>query len=299
MDLDDLRAFVVLADLEHVTEAAAALHMPQSTLSRTLARLEAELGVPLFDRPGRRLRLNGYGRVLRDHARRALADLDTGTRRLASLRDPDAGSVRLGFVGSLGTWLVPRLLVHYRRRITGTTISLTAAASDVLAEMLLGDRLDLVLLGPRPADPELGWVRLHEELLCLSVPRGHPLARRTSVHLAEAAGEPFVAYQADTGMRQISDELCRAVGIDPAVTLESSDVATVDALVAAGMGVALRPTARGDAQPAGVVHVPLAEPLARREIGIAWMRDRTSSAAVTRFRELAIEAVDAPVPAGG
>jgi DNA-binding transcriptional LysR family regulator len=207
--------------------------------------------------------------------------------------------VRLGFVGSLGTWLVPRLLTHYRCRIAGTTISLTAAASDVLAERLLDDRLDLVLLGPRPVHPDLEWVPLHEEQLCLSVPPGHRLAGRASVHLAEAAGEPFVAYQADTGMRQISDELCRAVGIDPAVTLESSDVATVDALVAAGMGVALRPTARGDAQPAGVVHVPLAEPLARREIGMAWMRDRTSSAAVARFRELAIDAVVAVPGASG
>jgi len=293
MDLEDLRVFTVLAELEHVTGAAATLRMPQSTLSRTLARLEAELGTPLFDRPGRRVRLNAYGRAFREHAQRALAEVDAGTRRVTSLRDPDGGCVRLGFVGSLGTWLVPLLLTHYRRHVTRTTIQLTAASSDVLADLLLGGRLDLVLLGPRPVHPDLDWVPLAEEQLCLSVPAGHRLAGRSSVALAEAAGEPFLSYQADTGMRQISDELCRAAGIDPAVTLESSDVATVDALVAAGMGVALRPGDRGGSRPPGVVHVPLAEARARREVGLARARHRTGPAAVTRFRELAIAAAAA------
>jgi LysR family transcriptional activator of glutamate synthase operon len=299
MNLDDLRAFVVLADLEHMTDAAATLRMPQPTLSRAVARLEAEVGVPLFDRPGRRLRLNPSGRVLREHAARALGELDTGTRRLASMRDPARGSVRLGFVGSVGTWLVPRILTHYRASVPGTTVQLTSAATDDLVRLLRTDRLDLALLGPAPGADDLDWRPLTTQRLCLAVPAGHRLAGRDVVGLAEVADEQFLTYRADTGMRWLSDRLCRQAGIRPAVALEGNDVATVDALVAAGMGVALRPEESGTPALPGVVHLALSDPGASRVVGVALPRERSGSAAVTRLVDLALEALRPGPPATG
>ncbi len=98
MDLDELHWFVTLAETEHVTDAAAELGISQPTLSRALARLEARIGAPLFDRVNRRLRLNTYGTILLDHARRSIAEITSATERIAALRDPDTGTVRLAFL---------------------------------------------------------------------------------------------------------------------------------------------------------------------------------------------------------
>ena len=104
VQLEELRWFVVLAETEHVTEAAAELGVSQPTLSRALSRIEQTAGVPLFDRVGRRLHLNEYGRIMLEHARRSLADVQSALDRIAALRDPDTGRVRLAFLHSLANW---------------------------------------------------------------------------------------------------------------------------------------------------------------------------------------------------
>src|SRR5882724_13477890 len=95
--VDELQWYVVLAETEHMTEAAARLNVAQPTLSRALARLERRLGTPLFDRVNRRLRLNRYGEILLEHARRCLIEMNSATDRIAGLLDPDRGTVRLAF----------------------------------------------------------------------------------------------------------------------------------------------------------------------------------------------------------
>lgn len=114
MHLDELQWFVVLAETEHVTDAAAELGISQPTLSRALARLEEQVGVPLFDRVNRRLRLNAYGHILLEHARRSINEIRTATERIAELRDPDTGTVRLAFLHSQAGWYVPDLLRRFR-----------------------------------------------------------------------------------------------------------------------------------------------------------------------------------------
>jgi DNA-binding transcriptional ArsR family regulator len=114
VNLDELRWFLDLADTEHVTDAAAALGISQPTLSRALARLEDQVGAELFDRVNRRLVLNAYGRIMADHARRATAELDAAVERIAALRDPDTGTVRLAFLHSVSSWYVPELLRRFR-----------------------------------------------------------------------------------------------------------------------------------------------------------------------------------------
>ena len=96
MHLDELSWFVVLAETEHVTDAAAELGISQPTLSRALARLEDEVGVPLFDRVNRRLQLNAYGEILLEHARRTITEMRSATERIAAMRDPDTGLYRPG-----------------------------------------------------------------------------------------------------------------------------------------------------------------------------------------------------------
>src|ERR1700744_6533312 len=109
-----LRQFAVVAREEHLTRAAELLGVPQPTLSRSIARLEAELGVPLFTRPGRSIRLTRHGRLLLKEAEQALAGLADPLQHLSREADPLGGRVALGFLHTLGADAVPRLLRDFR-----------------------------------------------------------------------------------------------------------------------------------------------------------------------------------------
>lgn len=282
MHLEELQWFVVLAETEHVTEAAAELGVSQPTLSRALSRLEQNAGVPLFDRVGRRLHLNEYGRIMLEHARRGLAEVQAALDRIAALRDPDTGRVRLAFLHSLANWYVPEQLRRFREAAPKIQFDLFQGAAHEIARSILDGGSDIAITSPRPDPADFSWHRLYVERLCLAVPVGHRLAGRSRVSLSVAADEPFVALEKPFGLRQLTDELWVEAGIDPQIVFEASEIPTMEGLVAAGFGVAVVPVPR-DGTEARVVHVPLSNSRAKREVGLAWARSRPLAPPTQRF----------------
>ncbi|MBA6436934.1 LysR family transcriptional regulator [Streptomyces sp. GMR22] len=282
MEIRELQWFAALAEHEHVTLVSERMNISQPTLSRAIRRLEARVGVPLFDRHQNRLRLNRYGEVFRAHALRAIAEIETAEQRIAALIDPDAGTVALGFLHSYGTWLVPELLAGYRSRAPRTAFELRGDAADSVVDGVRCGRLDLGLTSPRPAGDDLEWVPLREEPLCLLVPVGHRLARRSSVKLSELAEEAFVALQPVFGLRQITERLCAAAGFTPRVAWESTELSTLRSLVEAGMGVAVVPTT-GSLDRQGAVVVLLSDPGATRTVGVITPASGLRSPVAQRF----------------
>ncbi|MFC8527534.1 LysR family transcriptional regulator [Nocardia sp. NPDC057227] len=284
---DDLTWFITLAELEHVGATADRLHVAQPTLSRMLARLERRLGVRLFDRTGKRLRLNEFGRAYYEHARRARIELDAGARAVADLADPAEGTVRLAFLHSFGSWLVPQLVGDFRRQAGRVAVSLHQDAAGTITRMVLDGDADLAVVSPRPAEPGLGWSGLLRQPLVLAVPAGHRLAGKRQTKLADLAGEEVIAMRHGYGMRRLLDELAAAAGLHPRIAFESSDLVTVTGLVAAGLGVALVPLEDpppGATPSPAVAKVPLADPGAVREVGLVWAADRPMPEAARRFR---------------
>ncbi|WP_431239285.1 LysR family transcriptional regulator [Mycolicibacterium aichiense] len=282
MHLEELQWFVVLAETEHVTEAAAELGVSQPTLSRALSRLEQNAGVPLFDRVGRRLHLNEYGRIMLEHARRSLAEVQAALDRIAALRDPDTGRVRLAFLHSLANWYVPEQLRRFRETAPKVQFDLFQGAAHEIARSILDGGSDIAITSPRPDPADFCWHRLYVERLCLAVPVGHRLAGRSRVSLSVAADEPFVALEKPFGLRQLTDELWFEAGIDPQIVFEASEIPTMEGLVAAGFGVAVVPVPR-DGTEARVVHVPLSNSQAKREVGVAWAGNRPLAPPSQRF----------------
>ncbi|OBK71207.1 LysR family transcriptional regulator [Mycobacterium sp. 1274761.0] len=282
MNLEELRWFVVLAETEHVTDAATELAVSQPTLSRALARFEREAGTPLFDRVHRRLRLNAYGQIMLEHAKRSLAEMQTATDRIAALRDPDNGQVRFAFLHSLANWYVPELLRRFRETAPAIGFSLFQGPAGEITRRLLDGQADVAITAPRPAMAGIGWRRLYVDQLCLAVPRGHRLADRARVRLSAAAGEPFIALAEQAGLRQLTDQLLADDGVRPDIVFEATEIPTVEGLVAAGFGVAVIPVPR-DGRQAKTVHVPLSNAGAKREVGLVWDRSRTLSPPADRF----------------
>ncbi|MEV6769974.1 LysR family transcriptional regulator [Nocardia sp. NPDC051030] len=288
---DGLHWFITLAELERVGAAAERLHLTQPTLSRMLARLERRLGVQLFDRHGKRLALNDFGRVYYEHTRRAQAELDAAARELADLANPAKGVVRLSFLHSFGARIVPELIAGFRRGSGHITFTLTQEAAESVEARVLDGGADLGLVSPKPAVPGLGWRTLQRQRLALAVPADHRLAARRQIRLAEVSDADFIVMHPGFGMRRIFDDLCAAADFRPRIAFESSDLVTVAGLVAAGLGVALlhmdEPPVRGPV-PAPVL-VPLSDPGAIREVGLIWSASAVPSEAVRRFRDFALD----------
>ena len=289
MNIDELRWFVTVAERGRVTLAAAELHISQPALSRALARVQRELGVDLFDRSGRTLRLNRYGELYLDHVRRALGELDSGRRALEEMAGGEHGLVSLGFAPTLSTWLVPALVSAFRDEHPGPRFQLHQDAVGPLVESLRDGGVDL-LITPRPGDPQLNWHALGRERLQLVVPPGHRLAGRRRVRLAEAAQERFVMLKHAFDFRDLVEDLCREAGFEPESGFEAEDIASARALVAAGLGVAVVPPLHGAGELArGGVHLELSDPTAVRSLGIAWDEQRYRSPVTELFRSFVIE----------
>lgn len=283
MDLDELHWFVVLAETEHVTDAAAELGISQPTLSRALSRLETRIGAPLFDRVNRRLQLNTYGAILLEHARRSIAEITSAAERIAALRDPDTGTVRLAFLHSQAGGFVPDLLRRFRSEAPQVQFELFQGATVDILDRLDGGHVDLAITSPRPVG--YPWRVLYGERLCLAVPREHRFAGRSRLRLADTGDEPFVALQPGFGLRQLTDELCAAAGIAPTIVFEAMEIPTVEGLVAAGFGVAVVPVPHPDRADTGAAYIPLSEPTAKRQLGLTWRPDRELPPAAARLVE--------------
>lgn len=264
-----LAQFAAVARHEHVTRAAQELGMQQSTLSRAMARLEADLGVELFARHGRAVRLTRAGLTFRAAADRALAEVERSAESVRLDADPNSGRVAFGFLHTLGPETVPALLRAFRADHPRIRFQLVQTYGDAMLERMRAGELDLCLTSPAPEEePGLMVRKLDEQRLRLVVPADHRLASRKRVRLAEAADEPFVTLEPGYGLRRLTDALCAEAGFTPRIAFEGEEAETLRGLVAAGLGVAVLPP---PAVPRpGVAELDLTGPRARREIGLAW-----------------------------
>lgn len=268
-----LQQFVAVARAEHMTRAAHEAGVPQSTLSRSIARLEADLGIALFVRAGRSVALTREGRILLRHAEQALGELAAGVREVRGETSELHGRVGFAFLATLGIAVVPRLLRDFRVEHPGIRFELMQGAHRYLLDQLRSGAADLALTAPVPDEPGLAGVPLQEEEIRLVVPIGHPLAARGGIALREITHERFVGFLPGNGLRRTVEAWCREAGFVPRLAFESADVETLRGLVGAGLGVALLPVAHHP-HGHGIVEIPVTQPRTTRTIGLVWVRDR-------------------------
>ncbi len=277
-----LAQFTAVARHEHVTRAAQQLGMPQSTLSRSMARLEDDLGVALFARHGRTVSLTAAGRTFLASVERALSEVERAAESVRADADPAAGKVAFGFLHTMGSETVPELIRAFRADHPRVRFQLVQNYGEAMIERLRDGQLDLCLTSPVPDEPDLVARRLDEQKLRLVVPDDHPLAARKRIRLAEAAAELFVTLEPGYGLRKITDALCAEAGFAPKVAFEGEDPETLRGLVAAGLGVGLLPP---PAVPRpGVVELTVTAPRAVREIGVAWLDGHPDTPPVAAFK---------------
>lgn len=287
MDTEALRWFQLVADGTTVTEVADIFRVSQPGVSRALARVEAEVGVPLLHRTGRVLRPTHAGTVFKRHVDALLHRLDDGLASVAELVDPETGTVTLAFQLSLGTWLVPTLVSEFRQAHPRVQFRLQASDDAVGSPILTEGRVDLEFTARRPDNPDVHWEHLLSQPLALAVPADHRFARRATIDLADAADEEFVMLGASWELRALTETLCNAAGFAPRVAFEGDDLPVVQGFVEAGLGVAIVPvpTRRKDPSHRSETLVRLTDAGARREVGVARSRSRRLLPSADLFRQ--------------
>ncbi|MNB76320.1 HTH-type transcriptional regulator GltC [compost metagenome] len=284
MEWQQLEYFESTARLQHMTHAAQALNVSQPALSRSIARLETELGVPLFEREGRSIRLNRYGRIFLSHAQVILEEYRNARREIDDLLNPGQGEISLGFLHTLGIHHIPEMIGGFRRVYPHTRFQLHQSATHHLLELLNSGDVDLCLASPQDTGLHIGWAHLWSEELFLAVPASHRLGDRSRTALIEIAAEPMISFKAGYGLRVITDHLLQEAGISPPTVFEGEDVHTIAGLVASGLGVAVLPQYIGLDQEE-ISWLSIEDQPCRREIGIAWMEGRFLSPAAERFKQ--------------
>lgn len=286
MDLLQLRYFQAVARHEHVSRAAAELRVAQPSLSRTIARLEAELGVPLFDRSGRRIRLNRVGAAFRTRVDRALRELDDARREVADAAGLEHGSVAIAAEN------LPALngpLAAFLRAHPNANVRLYQSSAPVMLRQLGTGEVDLCLASQPLTAPGLRSLDVLDEEVLLAVPPGHPLSRRESLDLAAVAGERFVTTRSGHWQRALLDRLFDDAGLEPVIGCEGDEPAAIRGLISLGLGVGLLPAiARRTTGHPAVGWLRLDVPDCRRTLRLVWRDDAYLPEAARRFREIAL-----------
>lgn len=284
---EDLSWFLVLSRVEHLSEAADLLLMPQPTLSRRLAKLESRLGTALFDRGGRSLRINDRGRALAAAYREAQRSLSRGEAEVRRLMDPETGRVKFGFMPSLGPWLAPRVIRTFLARHPKVDLELSQDTAEVLVSRLNSGDVDVALCAPDVMPELLGDLRIHtihRQDLAIVVPQEHPLAGRKSVSFADVVDEPFIAAPPGFTTRNILDRLALDAGAVLKIVLESEALSTHAGLASTGIGLALLPDDDPSLHVPGAIFLPL-ETEERRDIALVWRPSAEEVPVVKSFLE--------------
>jgi DNA-binding transcriptional LysR family regulator len=243
IELRLLRYFIAVAETEHVGRAASRLHISQSPLSRQIRQLEDLVGVRLFEREHRRIRITPAGRWLLDHARELVARSDALVRDARAMRDGDAGQIALGFVGAaLASGILPRVLRRLRSERPGVRIVLRQLASSAQLAQLRAGELDLALIHGGPRAPDLALRPVFAQPYVLAVPRTGPLARG-AIRAAQLDGQPWILVAPDDpdDARDRWAAAWGAAGFTPEVTARVVEWTSALARGDAGVGLALVP----------------------------------------------------------
>jgi DNA-binding transcriptional LysR family regulator len=290
MHLLRIRYFLRLAERRHFGHTAEYLNLTQSALSRHIQGLEREVGVLLFERDRRNVRLTAAGQLLRTEWTRLLDEFEAVQRQAQQVSSGEVGSLRIGHVGSVAHGWLPRLLAGFTARYPLVKLDLVEVVSTDPEEKLLIYQLDVGIWREPGRSPALISEEVFRDPLALVVPVHHPVRAETFASLAAVRDEPFVLPALDGRIpyAQALQALFLRYGFAPRIALTSDFRATILNLVAAGLGVSVLPLSYSGSTVQGVRFIELPHTSA---VCLVWRRDDNSAI----LRHFLVEAKQLPL----
>ena len=242
MELRQLQYVIQIAAEKNFSRAADKLHIAQPSLSQQLSKLEQELGVLLFRRTTNSVELTQAGQVFVEKSQSILDAVEQLKQEMDDMAQMRRGRLVVGTLPITGSHILPLVLPVFGAQYPQIEVVLVEESTVKLEQLTASGGTDLSLLSLPLIDSTLSYEPYMEEQICLAVPPQHPLAaRQDAVHINELKAEPFIKLKRGQGFRQITVELCEQAGFAPQIVFESSNIETVQSLVAGGMGIAFVP----------------------------------------------------------
>lgn len=285
MELRQLRYFLSVAETEHLTQSAQSLFVTQSTLSHGLRQLEGELGVTLFDRVGRGLKISQAGLAFKGYVGRAVQELEAGRMELARLNGLQAGTLTVGVIPTFMDTLVPSAVANFSAQYPGIKVSIRDLRADLIEEQLMAGQLDVGIAFHPTEREEIDAEHLFTEQLQLLVSRDHRLARRRSMPMAQLHELPLCLLPRSFATRRMLEDSFRAAGVAPQVRVEMESVSALIAACESGQLATIVPE-RAAAMNSQMRAITLTDPQPARHAGILWRKGASRSAAAQAFVEL-------------
>ena len=278
METRQIQYFLEVAKREHVTDAADALHVAQSSVSRQIFNLEDELGVELFIREGRNVRLTPLGRIFYERMKQVWNMMGDAKREVEEYLNPEKGTVRIAFPISMAAHTLPSIIYAFRTRYPEAKFQMSNALYWDLIDGVINGEYNLAMIAPMPnqeKEKKIKGATLFTENIVALLPIHHPLADREFIRLRDLKNAPFCVLPEGFIFREQVVQACNDVGFSPQIAFEGKDIDALKGLVSAGLGVALMPEMTlVDNTPRSTVIVPLSDTNLTRTVGVIYPTQR-------------------------
>ena len=272
MDLEQIRYFLTLSQELHFWNAAEKLFITQSALSRQIQSLEDDIGVKLFERSKRNVKLTKAGAFLREQWLRMSDEIDRVHRQAKSINEGTYGTISIAYPGSIAYGFLPAFISAIANELPEVKLELLEPTDISIEQLLLNYQLDLALRRDPAENPALQSIALYAEHFSLIVPESHSLTQKNFKSLVQVKDEKFILSGLHHQTYYVSTlrDLFRTYGFEPNVHIESDFGAMILGLVAKGLGVSIMPSSYATPTPSGVPFIHLPQ---KTKLYAAWRKD--------------------------
>src|SRR6202158_96396 len=274
MELHQLRYFCAVAETGSFSRAAEHSHVSQPSLSQQIMKLEDELGVRLFDRLGRSVRLTDVGKTFLPRARSVLRELEAAKGDVVERKESIGGPVSVGVIPTGAPSFLPPQLTSFSRNFPQALLTIVKEITPVLLDRLRAGAIDVAILALPIRGHEFETVPLLTERLFAALPKNHKFAKRRSLFLKDLRSEPFLLLRDGHCFRDTAVAACDRARLHPPIVFESGQFSSLLSMVGAGVGVSIVPEMSMEKK-SGCRFVRVADTEASRTIGAVVLRGRS------------------------
>lgn len=281
MELQQLQYFLVAAKYEHITKAANSLHIAQPALSQSIKRLEAELGVKLFDRKKGGIALSDSGKLLVEELKPIMKSLDSLPKKLAETAGRQNRTIHLNVLAA--SILVTNSIIAYKAKHPEVNFQFVQSQSSMDYDLCITAML-------HRRNRSTNQIMLEEDFF-LAVPASSKYAEYKEIDLAEVSEEGFIVMADTRPIRNICDQFCLEAGFAPDIVFESMNFEAVRSLISAGLGVGFWPEYSWEsANPSDkMVLLPIRSPECKRDIIITYNQQFSDNPFVKDYYDFLID----------
>ena len=278
MDFKQLRSFIAVANTLNFGRAARQLYLSQSALSIQIQNLETHLGVPLFERNRRSVRLTAAGEAVLADSEELLERIADIELRAGKIGSGEVGHLRIGFVASATAQVIPAIVLSFRKLYPGVSLDLKNIPTVQQIDALKTGSIDVGFVRLPVSVDGISIHSVHREPFAMVLPKAHPLASEKALTVRQLANEPFIAYGRKWAPLFYDHwtAICRRASFSPNVVQEVAEMETALVLVAASIGVAILPEGIARRSRSGLKVKPLTAEKAISEIGVAVQTSRAT-----------------------